>query len=284
MNRASHEPSGRPTYRRRVRITTRNATFQVWESLLANRAKRTRSGSFLVQGVRPISLAVEHGWTVQHLLTPLGARLSDWASRLLAEVDVPHVELAPDLLAELGEKTDGMPEMVAVVEQRPDDLQRLAIDEHFLGVVFDRPTSPGNVGTLVRSADAFGAMGVVICGHAADPYDPKAVRASTGSLFAVPVVRAPSADEVLAWARQHPRVQVVGTDERGEVDLAAHDWSGPTLVVVGNETTGMSRAWREAADVLVRIPMGGAASSLNAAAAGTVLLYEARRQRPFRSN
>jgi TrmH family RNA methyltransferase len=70
-----------------------------------------------------------------------------------------------------------------------------------LGIVFDRPTSPGNVGTLIRSIDAFSADGLVVTGHAADVYDPKAVRASTGSLFAVPVVRSDSSADVLSWAR-----------------------------------------------------------------------------------
>ncbi|HEU4426882.1 MAG TPA: TrmH family RNA methyltransferase, partial [Pilimelia sp.] len=120
-------------------------------------------------------------------------------------------------------------------------------------------------------------------GHAADPYDPKAVRASTGSLFAVPVVRAASHREVLDWVASRRAkgipVRIVGTDERGAVEVADQDLTGPTLVVVGNETHGLSAGWRQACDHLVRIPMTGAASSLNAAAAATVVLYEAARQR-----
>jgi TrmH family RNA methyltransferase len=119
-----------------------------------------------------------------------------------------------------------------------------------------------------------------VTGHAADPYDPKAVRASTGSLFAVPVVRVPAAAPVLEWATG---LRIVATDERGTAEVADCDLHGPTLLVVGNETRGLSAAWREAADETVRIPIGGAASSLNAAAAGTVVLYEAARQRRARS-
>jgi TrmH family RNA methyltransferase len=150
-------------------------------------------------------------------------------------------------------------------------------------VAFDRPAAPGNIGTLVRSADAFGAAGVVVTGHAADPYDPRAVRASTGSLFAVPVVRVPSHADVLAWVaglrdRGVP-MRVVGTDETGRVEIAEHDLTGPTILAVGNETHGLSAAWRAACDEMVRIPITGAASSLNAAAAATVALYEAARQR-----
>jgi TrmH family RNA methyltransferase len=124
---------------------------------------------------------------------------------------------------------------------------------------------------------------VIVAGHAADPYDPKAVRASTGSLFALPVVRVPAPSMVIDWladvrAAGVP-VRVVGTDETGRYDVADHDLTGPTLLVVGNETNGMSAAWREACDVVVRIPIGGAASSLNAASAASIVLYEVARQR-----
>ena len=99
----------------------------------------------------------------------------------------------------------------------------------------------------------------------------------------MPVVRADSHREVLTWldglrAGGLP-VRIAGTDERGPVDVAGYDLTGPRVVVIGNETTGMSAGWRESCDVLVRIPITGAASSLNAATAASVVLYEARRQR-----
>jgi TrmH family RNA methyltransferase len=147
-----------------------------------------------------------------------------------------------------------------------------------LAVAFDRPASPGNIGTLIRSADAFGAHGVIVTGHAADPYDPKSVRASTGSLLAVPVVRAASHADVAGWARAQGAA-VIGTDEKGESDIAGVDLSGPAVLVIGNEATGLTAAWRQACDVIARIPITGAASSLNAAGAATVVLYEAARQR-----
>jgi tRNA G18 (ribose-2'-O)-methylase SpoU len=263
-----------------LKITTRNASFQRWQSLVGNRSKRHRAGEFLVQGVRPISLAVSYGWEVRTVLFPLSGARSAWARELLAAVDAPAVGMDPDLLAELGGKDEGVPELVAVVGMPPDDLDRVVTGPRSLVVVFDRPSTPGNIGTLVRSADAFGADGVIVTGHAADPYDPRAVRASTGSLFAVPVVRVGGAEPVLAWAAALPgSPRLVATDERGSVDVADCDLRGPTVLLVGNETHGLSAAWRSAADETVRIPIGGAASSLNAAAAATVVLYEAARQR-----
>lgn len=259
-------------------ISKRNAQFQQWEALIANRNKRQRAGEFLVQGVRPISLAVEHGWPVRALIHDADRDLSDWATGIVRSVATDHVAMSSDLLAELSGKEDGVAELVAVVEMPPDDLSRIVVEPNFLGLVFDRPSSPGNIGTVIRAADAFGAGAVIVTGHAADPYDPRAVRASTGSLFALPVVRERSHVEVLTWARS-AGLNVVGTDESGEVDIAAHDLTGPTLLVIGNETSGMSAGWRESCDATARIPISGSASSLNAATAATVFLYESARQR-----
>ena len=186
--------------------------------------------------------------------------------------------MSGELIAELSGKEDGGAELVAVVEMPADDLARISVGPEFLGLVFDRPSNPGNIGTVIRAADAFGAEAVIVTGHAADPYDPRAVRASTGSLFALPVVRERSHVEVLSWARA-AGLAVVGTDETGAVGIAEHDLTGPTLLVIGNETSGMSAGWRESCDAVARIPITGSASSLNAAGAATVFLYEAARQR-----
>lgn len=258
-----------------IKVSSRNAKFQQWEALLHNRTKRHRQGEFLVQGVRPITLAIEHGWTIRSLISDGRPRLSAWAGQVWDSTTAEQVVMAPELVAELGEK-DEPSELLAVVEMPPDHLARL--DPTGLTVVFDRPSQPGNLGTLARSADAFGASGLVVTGHAADPYDPRAVRSSTGSLFALTVVRAPSHREVLDWALPHG-ITVVGTDETGTVDVRDADLTGPLIVVVGNETNGMTAAWRDACDPLVSIPMAGSASSLNAATAGSIVLEEAFRQR-----
>ena len=266
-----------------LRVTSRNARFQQWESLLSNRSKRQRAGEFLVQGVRPISLAARYGWRFRALIHDAERPLSRWAQALLRDVEAVKVSMAPGLLAELGEKDEGSPELVAVVEMPGDDLDRIQAGSDFLGVLLDRPASPGNIGSIVRSADALGAHGVIVTGHAADVYDPRCVRASTGSLFALPVVRAPGPREAAAWvaaqrARGRP-VVLAATDERGDRDVFDFDFTQPVLLLVGTEGTGLSGAWRELSDVVVSIPMAGAASSLNAANAAAVLLYEASRQR-----
>ncbi len=266
-----------------LRVSSRNARFQQWQALLGNRNKRQRAGEFLVQGVRPISLAARSGWRVRALIHDAERPLSQWAQDLLRDAGAVQVAMAPALLAELGEKDEGTPELVAVVEMPGDDLARIETGDDFLGVALDRPASPGNIGSIIRSADALGAHGVVVTGHAADVYDPRCVRASTGSLFALPVVRVPGHREVAAWvAAQRARgcpIVLAATDERGDKDVFDFDFTQPTLLLAGSEGTGLSAAWRELSDVVVSIPMAGAASSLNVASATTAVLYEAARQR-----
>lgn len=264
-----------------VRVSVRNARFQQWQSLLTNRNARHRHRQFLVHGVRPISLAAEHGWRFAALLFPAGRRLSRWANDQLAQNHGEKVEMAPELLAELSDKEDP-PELIAVVEMPDDDIELIRIDGGPV-VVFDRPGSPGNLGTLIRSADAFGAGGVIVTGHAADLYDPATVRASTGSIFSMPSVRVEAPTRVTGWLDRLRAdgvpVRLIGTDEEATVELADAQLTGPLVIVVGNETTGMSAAWRDACDETVRIPIGGAASSLNAAVAASIVLYQAHLQR-----
>ncbi|MFT4234316.1 MAG: TrmH family RNA methyltransferase [Microbacterium sp.] len=263
-----------------TRISRPNARFQQWEALLTNRNKRQRQGEFLVHGVRPITLAIEHGWHIRALLYDAERTLSGWASGVLRDTDAELVAMSPELLCQLSDKQQDAPELVAAVALPTDELARIRVGPDFLGMVFDRPSMPGNIGTMVRSLDAFGGCGLITSGHSADPYDPKAVRASTGSLFAVPTVRAASHRPVVDWVRasDHP-VTIIGTDEHGDADIDDIDLTGPVLLVTGNETNGMSAGWRESCDLIARIPIGGAASSLNAASAATVTLYEASRQR-----
>jgi len=268
---------------RTLLVSTRNSGYQVLESLRTNRQKRHRSRTFLVEGVLPISRALAHGWTFEAVAYSRPDGLSSWARDVIALAQPPvQYALAPDLLHALSGKADPS-ELVAVVRMPADDVDRIHVRPDLLAVVMDAPSSPGNLGTVVRSCDALGGHGVVVTGHAADPYDPAAVTASRGSLFAVPVVRLDSPAAVKRWVehvrRTLGRCAVVGADEAGEVDLVAHDFGPPTVIVLGNEQRGLGRAYRDMCDALVRIPMSGTATSLNVSVAASIVLYEAGRQR-----
>jgi 23S rRNA (uridine2479-2'-O)-methyltransferase len=243
---------------------------QLLEATRTNRQKRTAQGRFVVEGVRNIDAALASGWPVHAVLSPLGGRLSSWARDAIVAAGAEHVGVAPELFDRLTDR-DERPELLVVagipartVPER-DDL---------VLVVLDRIQSPGNLGTIVRTSDALGAHAVVVVGHAASPYDPQAVRASTGSLFSVPVV------EVDGPAELEPLLDgltVVATDEAGDVVVDDARLSAPCALLLGNETAGLSRALRERADLIVRVPMAGSASSLNVAAAHAIVLHELAR-------
>ena len=266
----------------RLKVSSRNALFQQWLALKTNRSKRHRLGLFLVEGTTAIDAAVRQGWPIEDLLYPAGRRLSDWAMAHLASGAAERqVEMDPELLAELSERNEGT-ELVAVARQRELTLAELPLTAPWLLLVLDRPKSPGNVGSIIRSAVSFDAAGVVITGHAADPFDPACVRASVGTLFDLPLVLLPSHEPLLAWLqerRSREALQLVGTGQEGPQLLADTALTGNQVLVLGNETHGISRAYADACDSFVRLPTSPRQSSLNVCAAAAILLYEVRRQR-----
>ncbi|MGI8967814.1 MAG: TrmH family RNA methyltransferase [Chloroflexota bacterium] len=266
-----------------IRLHSANNDFQRIEVLRRNRQKRQHYGEFFVEGVRPINLALRHGWDIQAFVYSSERGLSDWAKDILRNSTArKHFDL-PDRLAEqLSGKTDAS-ELMAIVRMPEDDPSRIPRTSNPLVVVFDRPSSPGNLGSLIRSSDALGVDGLLITGHGADLYDPETISASRGSLFALPTVRVAGPRELDACLRllrqTHTGVSVIAMDEEADVDIWSADLSGPTVLLLGNEKWGLSAGMKELATVMTRIPMEGAASSLNVAAAGSIALYEIRRQR-----
>lgn len=242
-------------------------------------------GLFLVEGTTAIDSAVRHGWALDSLIFPAGRRLSEWAEGHLASTPAERlVEMDPELLGELSERNEGT-ELLALARSRSTRLEALDLkesNEPWLGVVVDRPKSPGNLGTIIRTATSFDAAFLVTTGHAADPFDPACVRASVGTLFDLPFVRLPSHAPLLAWVgarRQHGKLSVIGTGQAGSRVIDAVDLRGNVLIVLGNETEGLSTAYRDACDHFVRLPTGLRQPSLNVSAAAAIVLYEARRQR-----
>ncbi|RIK40821.1 MAG: rRNA methyltransferase [Chloroflexi bacterium] len=266
-----------------VRVYSENATFQQFETLRRNREKRHRQREFVVEGVRQINLALEYGWTIKGWLYCPERRLSSWATGILERhAAATHYELSGSLLEKLSGKEESS-ELLALVAMPPDDLERVPLRPDLLVVVFDRPASPGNLGTLIRSSDALGVHGLIITGHAVDLYDPETISASVGSLFALPAIRLASPRELEPWFAhvqdEIGPIQIIGASAKADRPLTEQEWTRPTVLVIGNETTGLSTHYRERCDAIVNIPMGGSATSLNVACAASILLYEIARQR-----
>lgn len=262
--------------------STSNPHIKYIRTLCEKRKARNIRHEFFVEGVRAVSEAFSHGWNVKKLIYCPSLVRSDWAKKIVAESD-PFIQLqiSENLHNKLCDRNDL--ELMAIISQVGDDFDRIPIRSNLLAVAAENPQNRGNLGTIIRSADAMGAHGVLIIEPAVDLYDPKTVRATMGSLFALPVIRIESHALFRSW---HEKVraalgvlQVVGTSPHASTTIDKTNFTAPTLLVVGNEQAGISKQLETMCDALISIPMSGSADSLNSAIAASVALYEANRQR-----
>lgn len=176
------------------------------------------------------------------------------------------------------DRPDGL---IAIAKQMRLTLSDLELHlqhiESPLLVVAEAIEKPGNLGTILRSADGAGAHGVIICDRCTDIYNPNVVRASVGTLFTLPVVEA-TTKEIIPWLKKNGIAIVAATPHAKEI-YSATDLTKPLAIVVGTEQLGLTKQWMEASDINVSIPMRGVADSLNVAMATTILLFETERQR-----
>jgi len=265
-----------------VKISRENAQFQILNALKTNREKRNKEG-FIFEGVRNINNALKYNWSIKAFFYSSELGLSNWAKHILQNSSAEtHYDLSSELLKKLSDKEETS-ELLALAKIPEDDLNKIKVGDNLLVVVFDRPSNPGNLGTIIRSCDSFGVNGLIITGHATDAYDPETISAATGSLFSLPIVRLGSQKELEPWInkmrKKFPDLQVVGTDEEGERTIYEFDFKKPTILLAGNEKWGLSAGYKEATDAIVKIPMQGSASSLNVAVATSIIISEVKRQR-----
>lgn len=192
-------------------LRSANDEFQLLEALLTNRRKRKHQGAFLVHGVRSIEAALANGWPLRTVLLSEDAS-SRWALQVRQRTEAEVVRVAAPLLERLSQREDSA-EVVAVAERQEREVQSVPSRDARPIVVAEAIKSPGNLGTILRSSAALGAAAVVVTGHAADPYDPQAVRASAGALFSIPFALAPSVKDVMVEIER----RTVGLHPDGEV-------------------------------------------------------------------
>lgn len=271
-----------------IRVYTKNDVYQTLETLKANRNKRYRQNCFLVEGVRSLKEARQNGWRFVSLIYDRD-HLSSWAQEMIREVktDVNYV-FTPELMRSLSGKEDTS-ELMAVIGMREDTPEKLSFRTAPFIVLFDRPSNKGNLGTMIRSCDALGADALVLTGHAVDLYDPDVVVSAMGSFFNLPVIRLEENDKLYAWLdalkEKYPAFRVVGTTAHKEYPIDKAELSGPLMLMIGNETMGLNRAFKEYCDTLVTIPMAETsyASSFNVSCAASIMMYEVTRQRRLKT-
>ncbi|AZM50437.1 RNA methyltransferase [Streptomyces sp. WAC 06738] len=246
--------------------------------LLAGRKHRRREGAFVVEGLQPVWSAVEAGWEVETLLVAPGLLTHQAALRMVEEQERAGVAVArldAELFRRLVDR-DGPSGIAAVLRSRDSGLDSLSARPGSVFVALDRIANPGNLGTIIRTADAVGGAGVILIGDTVDPYAPAAVKASMGSLFAVDVVHAPDAGEFFSWAEEQG-VAVVATSGSADEDHWSAAYDPPLAFLLGSEREGLPEDLLARASRRVRIPMVGTVDSLNIGVAASIMLYEARR-------
>jgi TrmH family RNA methyltransferase len=245
---------------------------------LRRRQERERTGLMLVEGHDELAVALRSGarpaelYLCRELVTPGQLALLD----RVRETGAAVVEVSESVFVRVAyrQAPDGW---LAVLPVVPAALGRLRVPAGALVLVCESVEKPGNLGAMLRTADAAGVDAVIACPAVTDWGNPNVVRASKGALFTVPVAEA-ERGELVAWLRAHDLAIVTATPDAGD-SLATADLERGLAIVVGAESQGLSAAWAAEADAAVRIPMFGAVNSLNVATSAALLVYEALRQR-----
>ncbi|MEI6970506.1 MAG: RNA methyltransferase [bacterium] len=248
---------------------------------LRDRAHRDRAGLLLIEGYREVLRAVNAGVSIKELFfcekfflgenEPALIRLAGTnGASLFSVAETPFRKIS------YRDRPDGL---IAISGPVTGSLSSLVLSPSPLLVVAEAIEKPGNLGAILRSADAAGVDGVIVCDGSTDINNPNVVRASTGTLFTVPVVEATTV-ETLAWLRER-KVRIIAATPHATACYSDFDFRTPCAIAVGAEQYGLGKELMEQADERLRIPMAGVADSLNVSTAATLLLFEAARQRGF---
>jgi TrmH family RNA methyltransferase len=254
---------------------------------LAKRSVRDERRLTVVEGLREAMRALANGIIPSEAyLCPSLVKQADQSefSRLQAQLanlsNTNSFEVTPEVFAKLAYR-EGSDGVLLVIPYLNRQLDQLPLGKPSFLCVIEGVEKPGNLGAILRSADAAGVNGVIVCAGGTDLHNPNVVRASLGTLFTVPVIEATTA-VAIEWLRKHA-IQIVATTPSAARLYTELDLRGSIAVVMGSEATGLGADWLAAADHQVRIPMHGTADSLNLATATALMLYEVVRQRSLSS-
>ncbi|MBN9242206.1 MAG: RNA methyltransferase [Mesorhizobium sp.] len=245
---------------------------------LALKKFRDQQHAFMAEGLKLVIDALDLGWQVKTLVFAKAGRGNPAVEKAAARTVAAGgtvLEVSEKVLSAITRR-DNPQMVVGVFSQRFAALKDIRPKSGDVWVALDRVRDPGNLGTVLRTVDAVGAKGVILVGDTTDPFAVETVRATMGSIFAVPVAKA-TPGEFLAWRKGFSGL-VAGTHLKGAVDYRTVDFSGkPVLLLMGNEQQGLPDELAASCDRLLRIPQAGRADSLNLAVATGVMLYEVRR-------
>ena len=247
--------------------SVQNARIKHVVALQQKSSLRREEGLFVVEGQREIEHCIACGYEVVELFVMDGI---DYTGDIAATVVSPQVY---EKMAYRG-STEGL---IAIVKCREHRLKDLALKKNPLIVVLESVEKPGNLGAILRTAEAAHVDAVIVCDPLTDLYNPNLIRASIGGVFCVPVAVC-SSKECIAFLKKH-QIRILTAQLQDSYDYYDYDMGHATAIVMGTESTGLTDVWRQAADAHIRIPMLGQLDSLNVSVSAAILLFEAVRQR-----
>lgn len=253
---------------------------------LADRKERNETGLFLIEGFRELKRAADSGVAIQTLFICPKLFLGSNENALIEQIEKTGAEIIAcnePVFQKLSyrDRPDGLVAIAIQMQETLEDLiAHLATKKDPFLIIAEAIEKPGNLGTILRSADAAGVDAVIVCDRCTDIYNPNVVRASVGTLFTIPVIEATSA-ETLRFLKEK-KIKVIAATPSAEKEFTETELSGAVAIAVGTEQLGLTDLWMNSADIQVRIAMHGVADSLNVATATTLLLYEVVRQRKIK--
>lgn len=241
---------------------------------LEQKKYRQQSGTYFIEGLRTVGEAIQTQAPIQTLVVAPDLLVSEFGQSLLADpslAEVEKIEISAEIYEKLAHK-QGPQGIGAVVKQSWQNLTTIQLSPDDLWVALDAVADPGNLGTIMRTADSVGARGIILLGHSTDPYDPSAVKASMGAIYSLTLVKT-SWDEFHTWLSEE-KALLVGSSDHGATDYQRIRYQRPLILLMGSERHGLPDEMMAACDHLARIPMAGRSDSLNLAVATAVMLYE----------
>jgi len=246
--------------------------------LLQEKAKaRKQTGTFLIEGLREISLAIKGGYEIETVLF-LPELVTESQINKLVNTPVSLIEINKEVYQKLAyrDTTEGI---LAIAKTKSMSLADLKLSDNPLIIVAEAPEKPGNIGALLRTADAANLDAVLIANPKSDLYNPNIVRSSVGCLFTNQIATGTTA-EIIAFLKEK-KIDFYCATLQNSTSYHTQDFTTPTALVVGTEATGLTLDWRDAATQNIIIPMQGEIDSMNVSVAAAILIFEAKRQRGF---
>jgi TrmH family RNA methyltransferase len=268
--------NGGPGVMNRIIINTENDEFQIIKSLKVNRIKRKKSREVFIEGIECIKQAMIAKVEITRIIIWDINNLSDWGKKTIRRHEnAKIIEMSQRLYNTLSDK-ENPSELLATAKIKQNKLEDFYAQNPYI-LLFDRPSDYGNLGSIIRSANAFNIDAIFIIGHGIDIYDPKVIRASLGSIFFTRIINIESMEILEKYIKEQKMknsIKVIGTDSTGDVSLKNEKLNRPIMIILGNEAKGMSVGLRELCDKIIRIPMEGNTNSLNVSCAASIIMWE----------